>query len=439
MAVEPNILVIVCDTLRKDILGVYGGPANTPNIERLANDSVVYQNAIAPSTWTLPSHISLFTGLYAGQHRIREEGKRFDAIEIMERSKRLKAVKLSEWLSKRGYVTTGVSNNPWISSQTGCDYGFKEFSLLDNQPLWIIEGILQASKLGSTKKEILSRLVSGGEFRKIIEYGNVWTSKILYDFTHNFPIDKGARLTADTLGDGSWREKFFKFINMVEVHEPYRGEGDIERWGAMLGFRKQSLKRAEELKKEYVRETEYLDRYVGKIIGMLKANGVYDDTMIIITADHGQEFMEQGYMYHGIYVHDEIVRIPLIVKYPKGMQPKPAKGYKGLTTLNKMIKSVAEGGSEESITEDVVFSESYGMCHVVPPRFLHEKIDEDYSKTRIAVYENNYKLTYNVTDDITEDIMLGKKHLDARANKRIIKDMLGLWNDMRRSKKSSGR
>lgn len=432
MTMEPNLLVIVCDTLRKDILNVYGGPARATHIERLAKDSVVYQNAVAPSTWTLPSHLSLFTGLYAGQHGVHEDGVKFDAVEVMERSREFKAERLSEWLSKRGYECEGISNNPWISSLTGFNAGFREFSLLDNQPQWIMDGIIKASKLGSSKKEILSKLISNGELSKFLEFGNIWANKVLYDYTHNFPMDKGAKMTVDALMEREWSGKFFKFINMVEAHEPYRGEGDKERWGAMLGFQKMDRKRAGELKMEYVRETEYLDKRIGMITGLLKAKGVYDDTLIIVTSDHGQEFMEHGYMYHGIYVHDEIARIPLIIKYPKGKKYEIPKGYQGLTTLNSMIKSVAEGGDADDLTTDSVFSESYGMCHVVPPRFTHEKIDEDYSKTRVAVYENNYKLTYNITDSKAEELLLGEKRLDVKANRRIVNDMFGLWKGMHR-------
>ena len=69
---KPNILFIVCDTLRKDVLELYGGEAKTPNLMRLAEDSQVYENAIAPSPWTYPSHVSMFTGLYLNEHKVHE-------------------------------------------------------------------------------------------------------------------------------------------------------------------------------------------------------------------------------------------------------------------------------------------------------------------------------------------------------------------------------
>jgi arylsulfatase A-like enzyme len=72
---RPNIILVVCDTLRKDTLGVYGGPANTPNLKKFAKDAVVYDNCIAPASWTFPSHVSIFTGLYSGEHGVHETKK----------------------------------------------------------------------------------------------------------------------------------------------------------------------------------------------------------------------------------------------------------------------------------------------------------------------------------------------------------------------------
>jgi arylsulfatase A-like enzyme len=438
MANQPNILLIMCDTLRKDILSVYGGPAMTPSLELLAKDSMVYQNAIAPSTWTLTSHISLFTNLYAGQHKVHEDGKNFDAIKVIDSARALKIERFPQWLAGNGYSSTGISNNPWISAQTGFDRGFEKFLLLDNQPRWIMEGIIEASKVGSSNSEILCRLLSRGDIKSIIKYGNVWGSKKLYDFIHNFPVDKGAHHTLQTLKSGNWDDKFFKFINFVEVHEPYRGEGDRERWGAMLGFQKQGKERAAILKREYVIETEYLDRYIGKIVELLKAKGEYDNTMIIVTSDHGQEFMEHGYMYHGIYVHDEIARIPLIIKYPRSKKFPKKNGYQSLNSINALIKSIVEGGDDGDLTTKTAMCESYGMCHVTPPRYMNEKADKDYSMTRIAVYEGNYKLTYNVTRDRAEELLLNGKPADLKSNGARIKDMFSVWRSMI-NKKQGGR
>jgi arylsulfatase A-like enzyme len=430
MGSGPNILFIMCDAIRKDILEVYGGPAKSPSMKRLAQDSMVYQNAIASATWTLPSHVSLFTGLYPGQHGIHEFGGKFDAVGVMAKSRELKVERLPQKLSKIGYHTSCISNNPWTSSETGFEIGFEKFTLLDNQPQWIMDGIIQASYLGSSIPEILGKLIAKGDFKKIAEYGNVYGSKMLYDFTHNFPMDKGARLTTETMKKEKLDDKFFKFINYVEPHEPFRGEGDRERWGAMLGFQKQSLERAAALKKEYLLEITYLDREIGRVIEILKKQGVYDDTMIIVTADHGQEFMEHGYMYHGIYVHEEIARIPLIVKYPKGKKFQEKKGYQSLNSLNGLMKSIAEGGDDECLTTSTAMCEAYGFPHVTPPRYTDQKIDEEHTKTRVAIYEDGCKLTYNVTDDKPEELLQDGKTLELTSNSAKVKDMFGVWQSM---------
>ncbi len=427
---EPNILFIMCDTLRKDVSQVYGGEARTPFLQKLAKDSMVYQNAIAPSPWTLPSHISLFTGLYVGQHGVHEKGKEFDPLAVMKDSKRLSSEKFPEWLSRRGYASTGISNNPWVSDHTGFQAGFDSFVNIASQPQWILGAISNASEIGSSKLEILFKLVSKRKFKELANYGNAWGNKMLYDTLHNFPFDKGVKATAKRLEDEDWKNKFFKFINLVEVHEPYRNESDIERWGATLGFKKQNTKRATELKHEYVSEVEYLDSKLGRIIKLLKDKRLYDNTAIIITSDHGQAFNEHGYMYHGIYVHEEIARIPLIIKYPKSKKFNIQKGYQSLKNLNTLIKSIADGGNDECLTTGTAFTESYGLCHVAPARYRRRKVDSNYTKARIAVYNEDYKMTYNITEDTAEELLWRGKPLEVDSNRERVADMLEEWRCM---------
>ena len=116
---QPNIILIVLDTLRKDVLPMYGGNAYTPNLNELAKDAVVFPNPVAPSPWTLPSHMSFFTGKYANEHGVHE-----DPEEGIEKNFKIqfefKNKTIAHILKKKGYTNIGFSANPWISNISIC-------------------------------------------------------------------------------------------------------------------------------------------------------------------------------------------------------------------------------------------------------------------------------------------------------------------------------
>jgi len=116
---QPNIILIVLDTLRKDVLPIYGGNAYTPNLNEFANDAVVFPNTIAPSPWTMPSHMSFFTGKYAIEHSVHEVPE----VGIKKNFKiqfEFKNKTIAHILKRKGYTNIGFSANPWISNISIC-------------------------------------------------------------------------------------------------------------------------------------------------------------------------------------------------------------------------------------------------------------------------------------------------------------------------------
>ncbi|MGB9734493.1 MAG: sulfatase-like hydrolase/transferase, partial [Conexivisphaera sp.] len=105
MADLPDVFLIVLDTVRRDFLPVYGGPARMPNLEALARDSVVFPNAIAPSPWTIPSHVSMISGLYPREHGVHEDEDGTD--RISERMRGYGGPNIVERLRRRGYNAVG--------------------------------------------------------------------------------------------------------------------------------------------------------------------------------------------------------------------------------------------------------------------------------------------------------------------------------------------
>ena len=427
---EPNVLLIVCDTLRKDILGVYGGEAKTPNIERLARESMVYDNCIAPSSWTLPSHVSMFTAMYPNEHRVHET-EELKVRELLGKSHELKAGKLPEFMQQRGYNTIGISNNLMISKVSGFDEGFNIFLGLNPSPWFRSRIAIEASKRGSTVGQVIKDLVVSGNVMALFRYANELVKMRPMLKAANYPLNKGARATLEILMDSNLSSKFFLFINFYELHEPYKGFNQKEYLDDLTGKKEIGGARAAYLKSQYVSEAEYLDGYIGMLLSMLKERGLYDNTMIILTSDHGQGFKEHGFFSHGIYLYDELSRIPLIIKYPKGKRYKKRNGYQSLVKIPELIRDVIDGRDDGAITEKRVFAETYGNqddIDNIPKRYANrvEDAKRRYGKARKAVYKEGFKLTVNGTDGTIEEFMKGGKNLSAKdpKNRKKLKELL---------------
>ena len=423
---EPDVLLIVCDSLRKDIMQIYGGEARTPNLIKLAEDSVVYDNAIAPSPWTFPSHVSMFTGMYLNEHGVHETEKD-KLLDLTKFNINLQKERLPERLSKMGYNTFGISNNPMVSPQTAFDIGFDFFFTLDPFPVSKEDKTFQeARRLGASPREIAIKLIKQGKFGKIREFARLRKREKLISTALNFPMDKGADLTNKILANGNWESKFFRFVNFLEVHEPYRNYNSKEVWDNVTGIKKMSQAGINNVRSEYIAEMEYLDEQIGRLVSTLKRAGKYDNTMIIITSDHGQAINEHGYMLHSTYLYDELSRIPMIIKYPNGKKFEKKKGYQNLVYLPKFIEDIVQGGDDTRLYSETTFAEAYGAVIVLPGGYKHreEYVKNTYEKLRKAVYKDGFKMTVNGTDGTIEEFMKDDKDIKVEDNKQKAKELL---------------
>ncbi len=426
VCMEPNVILIVCDTLRKDMLELYGGEAKTSSLKKLAKDSMVYDNAIAPSPWTFPSHVSLFTGMYPSEHGIHET--RTEKLEEMaEMHYRLKAERLAERMKRMGYHTYGISNNIMVSRFTGFDIGFDSFFNTEPSP-WIQSKIaLEARALGSNTFQVISTLLKNGKLSADTMYTYMTEFMRLKSLEKaiNYPLDKGANLTNIILPYSKLEEKFFLFINFWDVHEPYKGFDEKEMYDNFTGVKTTSDVHIRAMRTQYVLGVEYLDSQLGTFIEGLKQRGVYDDSMIIITSDHGQAFNEHGYMYHDIYLYDELVRVPLIVKYPKSKKFKKRKGYQSIVNIQKLIMNILKGGEDAPLTTKFAFSEAFGNSTGLPQSFMYrlKYVEKKYEKVRKAVYKDDFKLTVNYTDRIIEEFLKDGNKVSQGSNRKTVGEL----------------
>ena len=391
-----NVLFILCDTMRRDVSNVYGGAARMDNLSKLARDGVVYKNAISPSPWTVPSHVSFFSGMYLNEHGVHETAK-LKTWHVANRNKVIYKDLLPAVLSSKGYNTLGISTNLLVSTITNLDVGFNTFFnadvVLTRYQLRQDKELIKMVRGGYSNGEIISALLKKMKIGTLLKYGAAYFMTRRAEKALNFPFDKGAAYVNMLLSGSNWNEPFFRFINLMEVHEPYRHSSYR---GPQENFKSQRKKHGEmgAVKSEYVLEAEYLDQNIGRIISNLKKLGLYDDTMIIVTSDHGQAFNEHGYIDHGVYLYDELIRVPLIIKYPRNRKFEARRGHQSLVNLPKTIIEVVEGGDDHSLTTETAFSEAYGLNVPMSKRDManNRSLINLYERPRKAVFKDGFKL-----------------------------------------------
>jgi len=280
---RPHIFVYLLDTLRADALGVYGAERPTsPNIDRFARDSIVFERAWSASAWTLPSVYSLLTGVYPFRHGfIWASVKRRPDFEVE---------RLPQMLRAFGYRSTAISQTFLASEVYGTQTGFEQFYLDD----WL------GSVTGSSQR------ISWYLWRALLRHGDL-------------------------------SRPFFAYIHTIDPHEPYTPTGLDRRFaeetpGTLLpeAYRNpQAWNRSRRdvdaadvahLRALYDGGVAYADRQFGRFIDLLRYLNLYDNSVIILTSDHGEEFFEHGGFDHGRTLFEELLHIPLIVKLPHGRQ-----------------------------------------------------------------------------------------------------------------------
>ena len=309
----PNIILVVIDTLRADRVGVYsnGSRSLTPNLDRLAESSIVYLNALSTAPWTLPAHASLFTGLYPETH-----GVNWGHYELDDRWP-----VIAELLKRRGYTTFGISNNWLLSRVNGFARGFDAFIETPTDPFlsrWRLA--LQCGVVNGAATWIGLPPEVG------CDTGSAWTNWLL-----------GKRLAAARPSE----RPTFIFINYFEPHDPYRPPPRYTESYLTSDQRRayRKLQQQEDrlaahacglpdifddeqiglLKTLYDAEVAYQDEVIGGLLNTLAECGFMKDSWIVITSDHGELFGEQGMLYHTASSHYKLLHVPLIVRPPGGI------------------------------------------------------------------------------------------------------------------------
>jgi choline-sulfatase len=257
-----NVLIYLVDTLRSDRLGILGYPRPiTPNIDRFAESSSLFLNAIGQSSWTKASVGSIFTGLWPPAHgAIGWKHKLSSEIET-----------LAERLQAEGYRTAAFVTNPNVVRTFGFTQGFDEFT------------------------------------RKLKR-----------------PSDEVNQMVFDWFEGRRDEDPFLLYVHTMDPHapyaprEPFKSEfaptaDDIPQWQPRWRWPMEALPYLSDL---YDAEIAFNDASFGQLLGFLEERGLYEDTLIVFVSDHGEEFKEHGRWRHGANLHAETLNFPLIVKFP---------------------------------------------------------------------------------------------------------------------------
>ena len=269
----PLVVIYLVDTLRADHTTPYGYARDTtPELAKFAKDAVVFESAVAQASWTKPSVASLFTSLLPGRHRAVQLRDSLDPGHVT----------LAEMLQGKGYATGAAIANSIIYLQgVNFDQGFDFF-----------DGIHGAEKRPSKMVEAAG----------VVDGALEWLDERrgFPGFLYVHTVDPHVPYTPPPPYDRMYEPHPAADHNAVDPRVDYREPADRDRFVA-----------------QYDGEIAYGDREFGRFIGEIKKRGLYDRALIVFMADHGEEFQDHGGWLHGRSVFDELIRIPLIVKFPQ--------------------------------------------------------------------------------------------------------------------------
>ncbi len=287
----PNIVIFLIDTLRADRLGVYGFDElpTSPRIDRLASESVVFDQAYAPAPWTLPSLASMFTSTFICEHNtINDRNRLPDSL-----------VTMGEHLQSLEYQTYGLFGNAYAGKDFGMSRGITESrSSVRNDGTKVVE------ILGSQPSEPFFLYIHnvephGGErFRGRPRVGFPEVSKelreeMMVQFEHYRHLTRVDYVHGQTLGSADNTDEQRSTMDNLNAH--------LESNWAL-----------------YDAAVQLADERVGSVIDQLVEWGIWDDTLFLVVADHGEELDDHGGWQHDQSVYEELVRVPMIVKFPAG-------------------------------------------------------------------------------------------------------------------------
>ena len=356
-----NVLLLSLDTVRQDVVGAYGRRPRrrpdlspTPNLDKLAAEGVRMVDAIAPSPWTLPSHLSLLTGLLPLIHGVETEvGTLAESVPT-----------LATILQGLGYRTAGYFSAPYLEPHWGFARGFDEY-----RPLYGA-AVEQASARAAALRAEVEAAAAAGDWRRYDDLKRQQV-QVVADLNRASEI----AVTSDAVADAvitRMREvdatgsPWFVFGHFFDPHcdfvppPPYDRMFDPDYTGTAVGtdclagawvsvpdpeqpggvIRRISDRDLEHVVALYEGEVAWVDSHVGRILQALDTLGAADRTLVVVVSDHGEEFFEHGGLGHRRNLAPEAIRIPMLLRLP-GALPAGA-AVPGVVSLTDVLPTVLQ-------------------------------------------------------------------------------------------------
>lgn len=420
----PNVLLVVLDTLRAQNCSCYGyDRQTTPTLNRLAEEGVRFANAITQAPWTLPAHASLFTGKFCFTHQVDGRLYHLGSHHTL----------LSEIARSVGHETVGISSNVWISDAFGFHRGFDHF----HKTWQIFQRESESTRLiksDNVEGTILSKALAVLHQRNLKTMINAFYGKYIanrYDDGARYVTKKAIRWLSENPDT-----PFFMFLNYLDPHAPYHppkdyrhifspvdlGERDVERLSRLSlqsrAFHTGEISIDEEtfllLRALYDEEIKYTDSQLGQVVEYLRKQNRLDDTLLIVLSDHGENIGEHSLMAHRFSLHETVLHVPLIIRYP--IVFGKSRVEKARVQLIDIMPTILDLFAQHSKMNELCLPGISLLTKIPPSRpVLAEYLstsytaearsdsfdfdDSRFNRTMRAFYHNNYKLVESQVDE----------------------------------------
>ncbi len=300
-----QVILVIVDTLRPDVLSCYGSKENlTPHVDRLAREGIRFTNTFSTAPWTLPAVSSIMTGLSPMVHKaVRPDSKLSGSVDT-----------LAEYMLDAGYLTVAIGSNIFLKPDYNLSQGFMDY---DFYPKTSRDDPPAEAEKGMTASDVQYR--ETGE--RPPSSDNLLTDISTADLTKKAIAWLGAHYDDD----------FFLWIHYFDPHLPYEPAPDLlpeepapDRIGPSFsqidevrsGKLDLTAREKEWIRELYTSEVCYIDENLGAIFQALERLDIYEEALIVIMSDHGEEFWEHDGFEHGHTLYNELLRVPLIIKLP---------------------------------------------------------------------------------------------------------------------------
>lgn len=311
----PNILLISIDSLRRDHVGSYGyALPTTPTIDRLASEGVIFRHAVSTTSWTLAAHAALLTGVHDARH-----GATVPAAVLDE-----SIPTLAEAFRAAGYRTVGLYSGPFLHPHFGLARGFEEYIDCTSYGIEDTTNPANPRVHASSHKDVTNPRLSESFARALA----LTDTRSFFFFVHMWDVHY------DLIPPPPYDRMFSSDPSPPEVARDFRHDRAF-----VPGMDERAYRQVLAL---YDGEIRFTDDTIGEMLERLRARGLLDDTIVVVTSDHGEEFLEHGGKGHRNTLFDEVLAVPLVFWSPSRLRPGVVETAASLVDVAPTLAGLAK-------------------------------------------------------------------------------------------------